>query len=151
MSPSANQAPGVLLIVIQTRLSTGKGCLGRDWQIRSGCGSCAIPLPFLPSGNSEKDPSSQPNVICKMLTISQAVFKYYFHIQYAARSWSEMNIWIRLPRHPNIVPFDRVITDKLEGRVIGFTNNYISGVLWRRRNLGYSKKWLQQLTNLADD
>lgn len=38
-----------------------------------------------------------------------------------------MNIWMRLPRHPNTVPFDRVVTDELEGRVVGFTNNYTSG------------------------
>ncbi|KID86612.1 Protein kinase-like domain protein [Metarhizium guizhouense ARSEF 977] len=59
---------------------------------------------------------------------------------------------MRLPRHPNLVPFDRVVTDELEGRVVGFTNNDISGgSLEENRSRVFRLKWLQQLTNLADD
>lgn len=66
--------------------------------------------------------------------------------------WKELNLWMRLPHHPNIVPFDRVVLDELEGRVIGFTSVFIPG-----KNLkdNYSRvfklAWLRQLTQVVDD
>ena len=61
------------------------------------------------------------------LTVAKVVFKYYFLWQYAQSSWKETNLWMRLPRHPNIVSFDRIVVDELEGRIVGFTNNYVPG------------------------
>ena len=63
-----------------------------------------------------------------------------------------MNLWMRLPNHPNIVPFDRVVIDELEGRVFGFTTEYVPG-----ENLEINKarvfklKYLQQLIQVVDD
>ncbi|KAI1142884.1 hypothetical protein F5Y05DRAFT_408333 [Hypoxylon sp. FL0543] len=80
------------------------------------------------------------------------VLKYYFLWQYAQKSWKEMSLWMRLPRHPNIVPFDRVVIDELEGRVVGFTNNYISGgSLEENKSRLFKLKWLRQLTQAVDD
>ncbi|KAK3386640.1 hypothetical protein B0H63DRAFT_493371 [Podospora didyma] len=64
------------------------------------------------------------------------VFKYYFLWQYAYMSWKEMNLCMHLPRHPNIVPLDRIVMDELEGRVVGFTNDYLIKVV-DDLNLGY--------------
>lgn len=67
-------------------------------------------------------------------------------------SWKEMNLWMRLPRHPNIVPFDRVVVDEFEGRVVGFTSNYVpGGNLEENKSRGFKLKWLQQLIEVIDD
>lgn len=86
------------------------------------------------------------------LTLEQAVFKYYFLWQYAQRSWDEMNLWMRLPPHPNIVPFDRIVLDELEVRVIGFTNDYVSGgTLEENQSRIFRLEWLRQLIRVVDD
>ncbi|RBA17292.1 hypothetical protein FPRO05_02016 [Fusarium proliferatum] len=72
--------------------------------------------------------------------------------KYAQISWKEMNLWLRLPRHPNIVPFDRVVVDELEGRVVGFTSNYVPGRnLEQNKSRVFKLKWLQQLIKVVDD
>ncbi|KKF96577.1 CBL-interacting protein kinase 5 [Ceratocystis platani] len=86
------------------------------------------------------------------LTLGQVIFKYYFLWQYAQMSWKEMNLWMRLPRHPNIVRFDRVVVDELEGRVVGFTNVYMpGGNLEENRSRAFKLEWLQQLIKVVDD
>jgi hypothetical protein len=30
-----------------------------------------------------------------------------------------MSLWVRPPKHPHIVPFDKIVVDELEGRVLG--------------------------------
>ncbi|RSL41422.1 hypothetical protein CEP53_012764 [Fusarium sp. AF-6] len=83
---------------------------------------------------------------------SEPVNKYYFLWQYAQKSWKETNLWMRLPRHPNIVPFDRVVVDELEGRVVGFTNRYVpGGTLEENKSRIFRLKWLQQLIQVVDD
>ncbi|KAJ8129783.1 hypothetical protein O1611_g3847 [Lasiodiplodia mahajangana] len=59
---------------------------------------------------------------CSGASAIKAVFKYYFFWQLAYASWKEMNLWMRLPRHSNIVPFDRIVLDELEGRVVDLLN-----------------------------
>jgi serine/threonine protein kinase len=67
-------------------------------------------------------------------------------------SWKEMSLWMRLPRHPNIVPFDRVVVDELEGRVVGFTSSYMpGGNLEENKSRVFKLKWLQQLIQVVDD
>lgn len=86
------------------------------------------------------------------LTLGQVVFKYYFLWQYAQMSWKEMNLWMRLPRHPNIVPFDRIVVDELEGRVVGFTNGYVpGGSLEENKSRVFRLEWLQQLIHVVDE
>ncbi|KAF4957072.1 hypothetical protein FGADI_3366 [Fusarium gaditjirri] len=89
---------------------------------------------------------------CQDGSAKKVIFKYYFLWQYAQMSWKEMHLWMRLPRHPNIVPFDRVVVDELDGRVVGFTNVYIpGGNLEENRSRVFKLEWLQQLIKVVDD
>ncbi|EWY79867.1 hypothetical protein BFJ63_vAg18120 [Fusarium oxysporum f. sp. narcissi] len=89
---------------------------------------------------------------CQDGSAKKVIFKYYFLWQYAQMSWKEMNLWMRLPRHPNIVPFDRVVVDELEGRVVGFTNVYMpGGNLEENRSRAFKLEWLRQLIKVVDD
>ncbi|EFY91395.1 hypothetical protein MAC_02558 [Metarhizium acridum CQMa 102] len=66
--------------------------------------------------------------------------------------WHEMNLWMRLPQHPNIVPFDRLVLDEVNGRVVGFTTLYIpGGTLSKNKSRKFKLKWLRQLTCVIDD
>jgi serine/threonine protein kinase len=54
-------------------------------------------------------------------------------------------------RHPNLVPFGRVVIDDVESRVLGFTTTYIpGGTLDQNRNRVFVFEWLQQLTAVVD-
>ncbi|TID02767.1 CBL-interacting serine/threonine-protein kinase 25 [Colletotrichum higginsianum] len=89
---------------------------------------------------------------CLKGSTKKAVFKYYFLWQYAQMSWKEMNLWMRLPRHPNIVPFDRVVVDEMKGRVVGFTSSYVpGGNLEENKSRVFRLKWLRQLIDVVDD
>ncbi|KAK7439755.1 hypothetical protein Landi51_11024 [Colletotrichum acutatum] len=67
------------------------------------------------------------------------------------RVWNELNLWMRLPRHPNIVPFDRLVVDELKGRVVGFTSVYIpGGTLEDNQSRVFKLRWFEQLTNVVD-
>lgn len=90
--------------------------------------------------------------------IREVVFKYYFHTEYLHQRWDELNIWMRLPPHPNIVPFDRLVVEELHGRqvVVGFTSLYIRGgylhnMCKKPYRRTFKLKWLLQLTNLVND
>ncbi|KAK1675350.1 hypothetical protein BDP55DRAFT_663965 [Colletotrichum godetiae] len=63
-----------------------------------------------------------------------------------------MNLWMRLPRHPNIVPFDRLVVEELKGRVVGFTSIYNPGeTLEDNQSRVFKLKWLEQLTRVVED
>ena len=40
-----------------------------------------------------------------------AVFKYCWHDQFVERQWDELKLWVPVPGHPNIAPFDRIVLD----------------------------------------
>ena len=63
-------------------------------------------------------------------------------------SWKEINLVSKLPPHPNIVPFDRVVLEDVESRVIGFTTKYIPGGTLANADpkRPFRFEWLQQLT-----
>ncbi|EIT82114.1 kinase-like domain-containing protein [Aspergillus flavus] len=65
-------------------------------------------------------------------------------------AWDELNLLKSLPPHPNIVPFDRIVLEDVESRVIGFTTKYISGGTLDNINVPFRFEWLQQLTQLVD-
>ncbi|CEI63237.1 unnamed protein product [Fusarium venenatum] len=72
--------------------------------------------------------------------------------KYAKASWKEMNLWIRLPRHPNIVPFDCVVIDEIEGGVVGITSVYVPGnSLEDNKSRVFKLKWLLQLIGVVDE
>ena len=63
-----------------------------------------------------------------------AVFKYGWYGQWAEKQWDELNCWMRLTGHTNIVPFDRIVTDyaELPGLgckkvTVGFTTKFVGG------------------------
>jgi hypothetical protein len=86
------------------------------------------------------------------ITDTRAVFKYYFLFQFIHKLWHEMNLWMRLPPHPNIVPFDRLVLDELHGRVVGFTSLYIpGGTVDENKSRVFKLEWLRQLTCVVDD
>lgn len=65
-------------------------------------------------------------------------------------AWDEIHIVKSLPPHPNIVPFDSVILEDVESRVIGFTTKYIPGGTLSDPKKPFLFEWLQQLTQLVD-
>ncbi|CAG9951405.1 unnamed protein product, partial [Clonostachys rosea f. rosea IK726] len=80
------------------------------------------------------------------------VFKYYLHEQFTEARWAEMNLWMRLPANRHIVPFDRVVSDRLgdEDVVVGFTTKFIPrGTLEDRKQFKLS--WLRHLLSVVDD
>ncbi|KAF5230158.1 hypothetical protein FAUST_9951 [Fusarium austroamericanum] len=61
-------------------------------------------------------------------------------------------MWMRLPRHPNIVPFDRVVIDELNGSVVGFNSIFIpGGSLEENKSRTFKLKWLHQLIEVVDE
>lgn len=84
----------------------------------------------------------------------KVVFKYYFLDRFLFRRWDELNIWMRLPPHPFIVPFDRLVVDELHGRevVVGFTSVYIpGGTVGENVSRTFKLEWLKQLLGAVDD
>ncbi|CAG8195598.1 unnamed protein product [Penicillium olsonii] len=65
-------------------------------------------------------------------------------------AWDELNILKSLPPHPNIIPFDRVVLEDQESRVIGFTTKYIPGGTLANPKISFRFEWLQQLTRVVD-
>lgn len=65
-------------------------------------------------------------------------------------AWDELNILKSLPPHPNIIPFDRVVLEDQESRVIGFTTKYIPGGTLANPKIPFRFQWLQQLTQVVD-
>ncbi|KAI1327746.1 hypothetical protein F5Y16DRAFT_184845 [Xylariaceae sp. FL0255] len=88
---------------------------------------------------------------CSGVSGTKAVFKYCFLWQYSQMSWKEMNLWMRLPSHPNIVPFDKIVVDELESRIVGFTSAYmLGGSLEKNRSRTFKLEWLRQLIQVVD-
>jgi len=82
----------------------------------------------------------------------RVVFKYYWTESNVAISWHEANCIIRMPRHPNIVPFDALVVDRVEGidRVVGFTTRYVpGGTLCEDMSRVFKLKYLEQLIGVS--
>ena len=76
----------------------------------------------------------------------QVVFKYFFLFHTMDMVWNELNLWMRLPDHPHIVPFDKLVVDEIARRVVGFTSAYIGGrTLEENKTRVFKLKWLKQL------
>ncbi|KAL7919935.1 hypothetical protein ACQKWADRAFT_322631 [Trichoderma austrokoningii] len=82
----------------------------------------------------------------------RVVFKYALVPQDSHRFWTELNVWLRLSNHPNIVPVDKIVLDEIHGQVVGFTTPYIpGGSLEDSPSRGFKLKWLKQLIQVVDD
>ncbi|ROV91203.1 hypothetical protein VMCG_09352 [Cytospora schulzeri] len=90
---------------------------------------------------------------------SRAVFKYQFHHNQVLRNWHELNCWMRLSGHPNIVPMDCLVTDYAEVPnhgivevVVGFTSVFVPGMtLQDNPSRVFKLKYLEQLIEVVDD
>lgn len=90
---------------------------------------------------------------------SRAVFKYQIQHDQALRTWHELNCWLRLSGHPNIVPLDSIVTDAedVPGHgtvevVVGFTSVFIAGMTMQdNASRLFSLKHLDQLLEVVDD
>lgn len=90
---------------------------------------------------------------------TEAVFKYEWGGAGIGISWDEMNSWIRVSGHPNIVPIDRIVTEHSHlpglGRrevVVGFTSKFVSGGTLRdNRQRLFKLEHLKQLFRVIDD
>ncbi|TGJ88711.1 hypothetical protein E0Z10_g12 [Xylaria hypoxylon] len=65
-------------------------------------------------------------------------------------AWDELQLYKSLPPYPYIVPFDRVVLDDSESRVIGFTTKYVTGGTLDNPKRPFRFEYLQQLTRLID-
>lgn len=65
-------------------------------------------------------------------------------------AWDELNLLKSLPPHPNILPFDRVVLEDVESRIIGFTTKYIPGESLESSNVPFRVEWLKQLIQVVD-
>jgi hypothetical protein len=82
----------------------------------------------------------------------KVVFKYYCIRQHVNSRWYEANCIMRMPKHPNIVPFDSLVVDRIDGvdRVVGFTTRYIpGGTLYENKERVFKLKYLEQLINVS--
>jgi hypothetical protein len=83
----------------------------------------------------------------------KVVFKYYLAENSVVTRWHEANCVLRMPSHPNIVPFDALVVDRIEhvDRVVGFTTRYVQGgTLHQNNDRVFKLKYLQQLINVRD-
>ena len=81
-----------------------------------------------------------------------AVFKCCWHEQFVERQWDELKLWVRVPGHPNIAPFNRIVLDEVRGGVEGFTSLFIPGGTLQDNVCRPSEfKWAEQLMQVVDD
>jgi hypothetical protein len=60
--------------------------------------------------------------------VGERAFKYAHHYGGFDTMWQQIQIHARLPRHPNILPLDRLVLDEVTGtRVVGFVTPFIAG------------------------
>ncbi|KAL1871927.1 hypothetical protein Daus18300_004563 [Diaporthe australafricana] len=83
----------------------------------------------------------------------QVAYKYYINEGNIGIIWDESNCLLRIPKHPNIVPFDSLVIDQVEGqdRVVGFTTPFIpGGTVLDNVSRPFKLKHLKQLTSTID-
>lgn len=84
-----------------------------------------------------------------------AVFKYYFQYEKSIPYvWHDANCTLRLPPHPNLVVFDRLVVDSADDSgpdaVIGFTTRFVAGATLGDDNSRVFKlKYLTQLLQVG--
>ncbi|KAK4034309.1 CBL-interacting serine/threonine-protein kinase 16 [Parachaetomium inaequale] len=83
------------------------------------------------------------------------VFKYYTNEGNVAMFWHEINCTLRIPHHPNIVPFDRLVVDSATAggaeMVVGFTTPFIAGgTVSDNVSRVFTLEHLEQLTAAID-
>ncbi|OAA60358.1 Protein kinase-like domain protein [Niveomyces insectorum RCEF 264] len=83
----------------------------------------------------------------------KAVFKYFVNVGNRAGFWYEANCVLRMPAHDNIVPFDALVVDTVDGddKVVGFLTRYVpGGTLHENKDRVFKLKYLEQLIQTVD-
>lgn len=86
-------------------------------------------------------------------TPRRLVFKYYITPNNMAIMWHEINCLMRIPAHPNIVPFDGLVVDAVDDRdvVVGYTTPFVpGGTLLDNASRVFKLAHLEQLTRVID-
>ncbi|POS70090.1 hypothetical protein DHEL01_v211514 [Diaporthe helianthi] len=81
------------------------------------------------------------------------VYKYYTNEGNISIIWDELNCLLRIPKHPNIVPFNTLVIDQVEGKdkVVGFTTPFIpGGTILDNISRPFKVKHLLQLLSTID-
>ncbi|ROV88644.1 hypothetical protein VMCG_10325 [Cytospora schulzeri] len=85
--------------------------------------------------------------------VKRVAFKYYMNEPQVPIFWHELNCVLRIPKHPNIVPFDSLVIDTIDGeaRVVGFTAPFIEGgTVQDNTERTFKLKYLKQLLEVID-
>ncbi|THV63628.1 hypothetical protein D6D28_10517 [Aureobasidium pullulans] len=84
--------------------------------------------------------------------VKKVVFKSAPIMQFRGRRWWEINMLHSLPRHPNLVPLDRIVVDNMTSQhILGLTVPYISAhTIHDDREQIFKLDWLHQLTSVVD-
>ncbi|OIW27217.1 hypothetical protein CONLIGDRAFT_633549 [Coniochaeta ligniaria NRRL 30616] len=80
-------------------------------------------------------------------------FKYYTNVGNIAVVWHELNCLMRIPPHPNIVPFNSLVVDAVDGddKVVGFTTPFVAGgTVQDNISRVFGMKHLKQLLQVID-
>lgn len=95
----------------------------------------------------------------------QLAFKYYIHPNYIASTWNELNCWMRIPSHPNIVSFHGLVFDSVptfcmdsksvithnQDKVVGFMTCFIpGGTILDNISRPFRLSHLRQLIDVVD-
>ncbi|KAI3396789.1 hypothetical protein diail_11689 [Diaporthe ilicicola] len=83
----------------------------------------------------------------------QVAYKYYINEGNISIIWDESNCLLRIPKHPNIVPFNTLVIDQVEGKdkVVGFTTPFIpGGTILDNISRPFKVKHLTQLLSTID-
>ncbi|KAJ0117578.1 Shaggy-related protein kinase theta [Diaporthe amygdali] len=83
----------------------------------------------------------------------QLAFKYYINQPQVPVFWHELNCVLRIPKHPNVVPFDSLVVDVLDGeeKVVGFTTTFVDGgTVEDRKDRVFKLKHIEQLFAVID-
>ncbi|KAF2227448.1 hypothetical protein BDZ85DRAFT_3544 [Elsinoe ampelina] len=90
--------------------------------------------------------------ITESMIRKDVIFKYDFIPTSLPNSWDEIHTHYQLSGHPLIVSFDRVVVDEVEGRIVGFTTEFIpGGALDSMVSPQFTLRHFQQLTDVIDD
>ncbi|MCJ1369124.1 hypothetical protein MMC20_000332 [Loxospora ochrophaea] len=79
------------------------------------------------------------------------VFKYAVLWQRIKKMWDELHLVRALGDHPSFPPFDRIILDDVQSRVLGFTSVYIPGGNLENTLRPFKFSWLEELTYAVDE
>lgn len=81
-----------------------------------------------------------------------SVFKYYYMKKNMFSLWAELQVYLNLPKHPSLLPLEKVVIDETYGLVVGFTTPFIKGGSWATNpNRVFKLRYLRRLCQVVDE